>query len=282
MIKSSAQCIVMPLKSSSPHAIEFAGLALHFLLGNVMVLNSSLDELWFGWRVKKIFSDSNDLLSYCLESNHPFSIHAANEHQNIRYWVSGEIGLKDVHLSLYDARKDKTVYLETQYSERDDLVGFRRSVVNWMASAGIDWTAEEKKAALWTEACNLKGLENIGKALLEIYLFSSFGHTNEIELHWFESAVKQAPDSFVSHDLLGWAYYRDRQFLQAMTSFKTAISINPGGAGAMAGLMWCCVMTQDEDNAVSWAQRKAAVCGKNREESKIKALRLFQKHNSTE
>lgn len=279
MTKSQPQCIIMPLRQRFSHDPGFVGMALHFLLGNVMVLNSSLTELWFGWRVKKLFADADELVSYCRKQDHPFSIRSVNTQQNVRFWIYGDVDAETVRLFLRDTLTDKTVSLTTRFSILDHFVDFRQAVVNWTATNGFLWTDQEKEAILWPETCHMDGLDSIGKALLEFYLFSSFGHTEKISLKIFETAVKRAPDAFMSHDLLGWAYYRDQQFSSAAASFNTALSINPGGAGVMSGLMWCGIMTQDEDAALHWARKKAAVCGKNIEASREKAIRLYQKQH---
>ena len=54
------QCIVLPLRTESHDSFDGTGLALHFLLGNVLVLHTGLKEMWFGWRVKKIFAQQQD------------------------------------------------------------------------------------------------------------------------------------------------------------------------------------------------------------------------------
>ena len=60
-IKDRPQCIVLPFQPDSLQDFNGVGLALHFLLGNVMVLHTGLKECWFGWRVNKIFPEETDL-----------------------------------------------------------------------------------------------------------------------------------------------------------------------------------------------------------------------------
>jgi len=47
--------MVFPLQPEKGRVFSGVGLGVHFLLGNVMALHTGLKELWFGWRVKKIF-----------------------------------------------------------------------------------------------------------------------------------------------------------------------------------------------------------------------------------
>jgi hypothetical protein len=59
------QCIILPFQPDASDDFNGVGLALHFLMGNVMVLHNGLKECWFGWRVKKIFPEKSDLQAYC-------------------------------------------------------------------------------------------------------------------------------------------------------------------------------------------------------------------------
>lgn len=280
MVKPLDQCIVMPLKTKSSQDVGSVGPALHFLLGNVITINHSLGELWFGWRVKKLFADASLLMAYCTESAFPFSVRESSREQKVRYWVHGVVGEKNALLTLYDAEKDKKVYESIPYSCEDHLAAFRSAFIEWLESAGIPWTDQEKETALWKEACDMNGLDAMGKALMGTYTHSFAEETEMLMLSTFKEAVRKAPEAFMAHDLLGWALYRNRDYGGAIRAFKKALNINPGGAGAMSGLMWCCTMTQDEAGSIHWAQRKASVCSKDSREAKEKTLRVYQKYNS--
>ena len=52
------QCIVLPFRAENRHPFNGTGLSLHFLVGNVLALHTGLKEMWFGWRVKKIFPET--------------------------------------------------------------------------------------------------------------------------------------------------------------------------------------------------------------------------------
>ena len=51
--KSKPRLIVLPLQPRKEQAYSGTGLAIHFLLGNIVALHTGLKEFWFGWRVKK-------------------------------------------------------------------------------------------------------------------------------------------------------------------------------------------------------------------------------------
>jgi len=51
--KSKPRLIVLPLQPQEEQAYNGTGLAIHFLLGNIVALHTGLKEFWFGWRVKK-------------------------------------------------------------------------------------------------------------------------------------------------------------------------------------------------------------------------------------
>ncbi|HJO62760.1 MAG TPA: hypothetical protein QF571_08055 [Desulfobacterales bacterium] len=58
------RCIVFPLLSGSGSEFNGIGLAIHFLLGNVIALHTRFREFWFEWRVGKVFRNANDLRVY--------------------------------------------------------------------------------------------------------------------------------------------------------------------------------------------------------------------------
>jgi hypothetical protein len=278
MEKQKCQCIVMPFVSQQRETSCCVGLALHFLLGNVIVLNSSFDELWFGWRVKKLFPNPDQLFDHCLGRPSLFSIHNVNQGQNIRLWLSGRIDREKASLSLYDAQNNTTEHHTVDYSCDDHLVRFRQRFLDWMKVLGFPWTGDQDKASLWDEHCSMDGLDAMGKALMTMYLFSVSDGSTPIETKPFKAAVTKAPHAFMSHDLLGWAYYRNNCFKDASDAFKTAIAINPWGAGAMSGLMWCSLKSGNENDTVYWARQKAICCGQDSDPAEQKAAGLYQKY----
>jgi len=56
---------VLPLQLQEEQAYNGIGLAIHFLLGNIVALHTGLKEFWFGWRVKKIFLEKERVRVYC-------------------------------------------------------------------------------------------------------------------------------------------------------------------------------------------------------------------------
>jgi hypothetical protein len=83
--EAKAKAIVLPIRISSDDQMHGVGLAFHFLIGNILVLNSWLDEMWFGWRVKSIFPQPEHLLSYCHNQSLELDFFKLRESQNIRY-----------------------------------------------------------------------------------------------------------------------------------------------------------------------------------------------------
>ncbi len=62
--KGKLRFIVLPLQPETPNRYDGVGLALHFLLGNTVVLNTNLKEFWFGWRTNKLYPSKEDLTAY--------------------------------------------------------------------------------------------------------------------------------------------------------------------------------------------------------------------------
>jgi hypothetical protein len=77
---------------------------------------------------------------------------------------------------------------------------------------------------------------------------------------------------------LGWALYRYNEYESVKDAFLKAIQVNPAGAGAMAGLMWCEIKMNREAEALEWGVRKAEICGRDTEEEIKKIKRLITHH----
>jgi hypothetical protein len=100
------------------------------------------------------------------------------------------------------------------------------------------------------------------------YLHSSWGEKGPLDLKWFDQAVNAAAASYLSHDLRGWALYKNRDYRAAEESFRSTLKLNSHGLGALAGLMWCAIYTKDQEKAYTWAAAKADLRGESRESAK--------------
>ena len=273
------RCIVLPFRSGTRNEQATAGLALHFLLGNVLALHRDLQEFWFGWRVAKIFPGFAEFSAYCRSVGPGLDLEEASRQQNLRYWVSGVCRPEGIRMQLFDALAlEGSSSADIAFSCEDDLIGFRSAFLDWFGRCtGRPFPGSQLSAALWPEILTRPGLESVGAALSAFYRFSFAGDQGGgIELRVFEKAVDTAPDSFMANNLLGWALYRDQKAGDAAACFRRALDLNPSGAGAMAGLMWCAFQAGDRASSVSWAGRKAAVCGQDVEAAKTKAAKRFE------
>ncbi|BBO70883.1 hypothetical protein DSCA_48130 [Desulfosarcina alkanivorans] len=255
------QCIVLPFHTDRHQPFNGTGLALHFLLGNVLVLHTGLKEMWFGWRVKKIFADRQSFQDYCRDAASTLDLTAVSREQKVRLWLYGNCSDQTLMLSLYDARMPDAVHPPENlaiYGD-DHLIGFRTRFVEWLAARGFPLPEEQVQAALWPEKISRDGLDAVGRALEVFYVYSAYGGQGPLDGSAFKKAIAAAPESFMAQDLYGWARYRNRDYQAARGAFLTSLSINPAGAGAMSGMMWCGVYGKDREEAMFWSGRKADV-----------------------
>ncbi len=84
--KNISRGIVLPLQPESHLDFNGIGLALHFLLGNTIVLHTGLTEFWFGWQVKKIFPEKKDLAGYCRGEGGRLDLKRLSAEQGIHLW----------------------------------------------------------------------------------------------------------------------------------------------------------------------------------------------------
>lgn len=272
------QCIVLPFQPMPGQSYDGVGLALHFLLGNVMVLHSGLKELWFGWRIKKLFKTASLFADYCRGARLKMGWKAVSQQQKVRFWVYGQYRPQAAEIAIYDSNQAEPEHSNPlPVSCSDHLLQFRRSFMDRFDLTGLGFHQSQKQAALWEERVSLKGLDAIGLALETFYRFSSFSTDSRLDPEPFENAVRQAPQAFMAHNLLGWTHYRQNDYTKAMHAFRHALTINPNGAGAMAGLIWCCIHTRNLEEALFWAERKAAACRQDEALAKEQAKKLFEK-----
>lgn len=277
--KISDKCIVLPFQPMPGISFDGVGLALHFLLGNVLVLHGGLKELWFGWRVKKLFDDAGALSAYCRGEGRPIVPADHSKQQNVRFWVHGHYSPDDVRAQIFDAVNPQVDLSDVlPISISDHLVKFRQKFIRLFHRTGLELSAAQQKAALWKEKIPIDGLDAVGRALETFYRFSAFPQGEPLDLKPFKRAVEKAPESFMSHDLMGWAHYRQKDYDNAGHSFRKALTINPNGAGVMSGLMWCGVFTRNWEETNYWAARNADVCDKDVVKAKEKARQRFEKH----
>lgn len=272
-IKDRPQCIVLPFQPDPPEDFNGVGLALHFLLGNVMALHTGLKECWFGWRVNKIFPEKTDLKAYCRGKEVLVDLHQVSTEQNVRFWLYGKAGDRFVTVFLFDAAdNEQSLSKRIPVSYSDGLVEFRRIFLDHLAACGHPFPAKQVQPALWAETISMQGMDILGRALESFYLHSAYSGKGKIDSGLFEKAAAVAPNSFMAQDILGWASYRSQDYRAAKESFLRALLSNPHGIGAMSGLMWCGVYTGDREEAQFWAARKAEVRGEDIKEARQKAL----------
>ena len=276
-MQNRPQCIVLPFQPDAVNDYNGVGLALHFLMGNVMVLNNRLKECWFGWRVNKIFTEKTDMQAYCRGKEVLGDLHQHSTAQNVRFWLYGTIGLRYATVCLFDAAHNEYSPLkEIPVSCSDGLVECRRVFLDYLKACGHPFPAEQVQPALWVETISIQGMDILGRALESFYLHSAYSEKGSIDLGLFERAVAVAPHSFMVQDLLGWAYYRKQDYSDAKASFLRALRSNPYGIGAMSGLMWCGMYTGDVEEAQFWAARKAEVRREDIKKARQKALKRMK------
>jgi hypothetical protein len=276
------QCIVLPFRPSKQQPFDGTGLALHFLLGNVLVLHTGLKEMWFGWRVKKIFPEMDRFQAYCRDTSVKLDLAQASRSQKIRFWCYGDFTDRSVRLHFFDGQASDAgeAAVDLLISIDDGLVGFRSLFMDWLASSGRPMPAGQVQAALWEEKIDHHGLDAVGRALKAFYIYSAYGHGGSLNVAPFTKAVDLAPQSFMAQDLHGWALYRNQKYTAAKIAFLKSLRINPAGAGAMSGLMWCGVYAKDLEEAMYWSGRKADVCGRDVVAAREAGRRRYEKVNA--
>ena len=281
---SKPRLIVLPFQPQENGANDGIGLGVHFLLGNVVALHTGLKEFWFGWRVKKIFLERERLTAYCHGEGLQLNISKLGKEQGIRYWLRGKVkqqGSKiQVALILKDTKGNPDEQsIELTLKPEDQLIGFRKGFLDWLETCGLHLPDAQAAKALWPEKTTIEGLDLLGQALKTFYLHSSWGDKSPLDLDLFDRAISAAPASYLAHDLKGWVLYKNKDYQAANDSFRSALKLNSNGLGAMAGLMWCAIYTNDEKKAYKWAMAKGDLRGESRDAAKASVARRISKYS---
>ncbi|MCD4743309.1 MAG: hypothetical protein K8R67_12630 [Desulfobacteraceae bacterium] len=258
--------IVMPFVPENDQVYNGTGLGIHFFFGNIVAVHTDLEEFWFGWRVKKLFSEKKLLKAYCSGGGPALDIPNLARKHEIQYWLQGRYkqnkNMIALSLSLFDAKEETQIY-ETQLiiNINDGLITCSSTFFDWLSQCNLHLSKDHKKKVLWPEKISIKGLEFLGYALETTYLsYIAPSPTNDLpDIEKFEKAVAISPESYLTHDLLAWALYKRQNYNAAIQSFKSALSFNKYGLGALAGLMWCAIFTNNEEKAYKYAIAKADV-----------------------
>ncbi|MBW2251730.1 MAG: hypothetical protein JRF60_14160, partial [Deltaproteobacteria bacterium] len=153
----------------------------------------------------------------------------------------------------------------------------RKGFLTWLDACGLPFPDAQVAKALWPEKTTIKSLDLLGRDLKTYYLHSSWGDKDPLDPELFDSAVSKAPSSYLAYDLKGWVLYKNKDFKSAEESFRSAIKMNSNGLGAISGLMWCAVSTNDKDKAYKWAMAKADIRGESREAAMASVERRMKK-----
>ncbi len=275
------QCIVLPFRAENRSSFDGTGLALHFLLGNVLALHTGLKEMWFGWRVKKIFPEKVAFQRYCRNAADNLDLLQVSRSQQVDLWLHGNFSDPSVSLHFFNGQAPDVRHapVDLPISMDDGLIGFRTQLLKWLEFMGRPMPKEQVQAALWPETIGREGMDAVGRALEGFYIYSAYVGDGPLDPSPFSGAVAEAPESFMAHDLYGWALYRNKEYTAAKRAFLTALRINPAGTGAMSGLIWCGVYGKDLEEAMFWSGRKADICRQDVQAAREDGRRRYEKAN---
>lgn len=262
----------MPFQPAEGQEFNGQGLGIHFFLGNLICMHPGLLECWFGWRVKSIFSGPEALAAYCRGDRHLASFQELARQEQVRFWLEGEYqqaGEKiHVGMTLHDMEGSE-VRLAISMAFTHGLQEFRTLFFDWVETWDLPFFGLEK--ALWPEKISPRGLDCLGRALEATYLNYIQGpdlDPEPLDLTWFVRAGEISPDSYLAQDLLGWGVCKNREYQKAMAAFRSALALNPHGLGALSGMMWCGIYTQDRQMALEYALAKAGARGEDPEKAR--------------
>ncbi len=258
--------IVMPFQPESEQVYSGIGLGLHFLIGNVMAVQTLLKEFWFGWRVNKLFKNQVEIVEFCQGKKGLDNIEQLAKEQEIKYWLNGTYVQDDnriilsLVLSIFNGNiKEHSKKFIIDLS--DNLIGFRNEFIDWLGEFSLSFKDIQRQKIMWPEQISFKGLDFLGRSVESTYMnyVDNSKPDDLIKLEFFEKAALAAPNSYLVWDMKGWGLYKNRSYKEAEKAFLKAISFNKDGLGALSGLMWCYIFVNNTDLAIKYAIAKAEV-----------------------
>lgn len=258
--------IVMPFQPATNQEYNGIGLAFHFLLGNIMAVQTLLKEFWFGWRVTKIFKDQIALTAFCQGEKSLDDIAQLAREQEIQYWLNGSFFqdndriILNLTISNFDGEMEENTH-EFSVDMPDNLISFRMEFIDWLGALSLPFEQNQVKKIMWPEHITQAGLNFLGRSMEATYInFVDTSKSNDpIDLTFFEKAVSASPASYLAWDMKGWGLYKNKAYKEAENAFIKAITLNKYGLGALAGLMWCYIFTNNKRLANKYAIAKADV-----------------------
>jgi hypothetical protein len=218
------QCIVLPFRGDHRQPFNGTGLALHFLVGNVLALHTGLKEMWFGWRVKTIFPEKARFQRYCRDAASKLDLVQISQSQRVRLWLYGNFSDQTVNLNFFDGQAPNARHapVDLPISIDDGLIEFRTQLIQM---AGIRGPAHARRAGsgsavVRNDQPRRPGCRGPGTGRV-LYLFGLWGDDGPLDVSPFKKAVTVAPESFMAQDLYGWALYRNQDYAAAGVAFLT-------------------------------------------------------------
>ncbi|MCP4021929.1 MAG: hypothetical protein GY729_08815, partial [Desulfobacteraceae bacterium] len=239
--KDNPRFIVMPFQPGSGQEYNGTGLALHFLLGNVMAVHTLLKEFWFGWRVNKLFEDQNALMAFCKGQKKLENLAKHSDQQGIRFWLNGNYihknGAIHLELNLFDFNgKPRKFSKEFILDLSDKLIEFRNEYLKWLSDCSLSFPQDQVSKIMWPETITQEGLNFLGNAMAATYInyVDRSDPKQDIDLEPFERSVIASPHSYLTWDMHGWGLYKNKSFQEAEAAFLRAIKFNKQGLGALS------------------------------------------------
>ena len=273
--QTKSRFIVMPFQPAYPKGYDRIGMGLHFMLGNIMAVQNLLKEFWFGWRVNKIFKDQQALALFCQGEKCLDNIALLAKEQEIQYWLKGRYSLDNdliiLNLTLSNFNGNQEEYTKKFIVDlSDNLIGFRNKFIDWLGAFSLPFDQNQLEKIMWPENITMEGLNFLGHSMAATYMnyVDTKKDKDPIDLTFFEKAVLASPESYLAWDMKGWGFYKNKDYKEAENAFLKAIAFNKDGLGALSGLMWCYIFTNNKELAKKFAIAKADVRNENHEKAK--------------
>lgn len=257
--------LALPLQTDAGLATEhpYLGLAVQNVMENMLTLHSGLVERWAVWDQARLFPNEEVFREWLREGK---SIPTGVAEVGMRYLITGRVrgqsGAWIIDLELLDRATQKT-WSGALAVDTPALLSFRQAFLDLLARAGLPAPESQRPKMLWREDITREALSWMGQGLYEDAVNGAYRGDKAIyTTKRYEEGLRSSPRSYLLLNNLAWLLYRQKKYVEAKPVFERALTVNPEGADAADGMLWCEARSDGDAAAETWAVRKAALQGR--------------------
>ncbi|MFZ5427365.1 MAG: tetratricopeptide repeat protein [Thermodesulfobacteriota bacterium] len=258
-----ARALVAPFQPAPGTAYDGMGPAIQNVIENMLALSPDLEETYLLRHMREPFPSAGDLQAYMLGLRpHEYPIPALAR-EGARHIITGLIlPGGDAEVRCLDLATGQSGSAVLPIDAAAGLVGFKRGLLDLLASrAGLSYPPAQAAKALRPDKTSRQALRAFGLSYGAYMIDSYLRGQGQVSLPLAETAAREAPESYLARNMLGWQLFAFGDLTRAEKEFRHTLKLDPDGVDALDGMMQCSIRYGGIEAATPWAYRKAKARG---------------------